>query len=193
MAAFKKGLMKYVWRLQQVAAVSGIFFWSLTLTLLLDPYSKPIIINLFNLDNSQVFIRLLLTFLIVFGGLVAFGVAYDRLLQLWKEQQIVAQERNPFAKNAMYPKEILHWQFFNIPLLRHFGMEKEAIFYEKWNERLVKEDLILKEEVFRIAQWIDEYDLPPPEKRILGDLNQYKHKVKTTKRDKKVAKEFGTL
>ena len=193
MAGMKKGLMKYVWRLQQVAAVAGIFLWSLTLTLLLDPYFTPIMIKLFNLDDSQVWERLVLTFLLVFACLVGFGITYDRLLQLWKEQTIVATERNPYAKNVMQPKEILHWQFFNIPLLRQLGLDKEADFYEKWNERCVAEDTLLKEEVYRIAQWVDDYKLPPPDRRILGDLKQYAHRVKSTKRDHKVAKEFGTL
>ena len=124
---------------------------------------------------------------------MGFGITYDRLLQLWKEQTIVATERNPYAKNVMQPKEILHWQFFNIPLLRQLGLDKEADFYEKWNERCVAEDTLLKEEVYRIAQWVDDYKLPPPDRRILGDLKQYAHRVKSTKRDHKVAKEFGTL
>ena len=69
----------------------------------------------------------------------------------------------------MSPKEWINWQFYFIPMLRSQGRDDEADFMEKWNQRLMEENPLLKKEVDDIVKWVNEYKR---DKNIIYSINK---------------------
>lgn len=124
--AFKKRLMKYIWRVQQAQMVISIIFWSLTLTGVFYPYFR---VRLFNdtIGSENVFLGMLILFMLVLGAVVAAGLVYDKL-RFWDEQNTIAQERNPYLYyGKMSPKEIFTWRCIADPTPENLGMLRKLI------------------------------------------------------------------
>lgn len=104
----KKSVMTVLWRVQQAQMVISIVFWSLTLTGVFYPYIRARFLNDL-IGPEYVFLGMLLIFIVVIGGIILFGLLYDRL-KFWREQTLVAQERNPFAYGGMIlPVHLILW------------------------------------------------------------------------------------
>jgi hypothetical protein len=58
------------------------------------------------------------------------GFVWDRKLKLWKEQNVVSIERNPYSTIHMTPKEILSFNTIYIPWLKEHN-PKSAEMWQK--------------------------------------------------------------
>ncbi len=162
MMDLKKGLMKQVWRIQQIGALYSVIMLTVTITLVVFPFIEWRFIWAFDkigIPTTWDLLMVIIIFSVILMGALTAGYIYDGYLKLWKTQNEVAVERNPYAKNLMSPKEWINWQFYFIPMLRSQGRDDEADFMEKWNRRLMEENPILKKEVDDIVKWVNEYQL----------------------------------
>lgn len=166
----KKGFMKYIWRLQQSQMIVGVFYWSLTLAGIFYPYFAPLFIRLGLISSSQVALGLLILIVMVMVIILMIGYLYDKVFKMWAEKRIVEVERNIYFHTKMQGKEIVHWQYYHIPLLKALGCDAEAEFFNKWNERLMEEDEVLRADVAKTAKWIHEYKIRPKDKRWLKSV-----------------------
>ena len=171
MGGFKKSLMLLVWRFQQINSMIMIIGLSLTLTLQILPYVDWRFHRL-GIPASYNWLIVLIIFLIIFFGAVIVGIIYDVVLKLWIQQQTIMIERNPFAKERLAAKAVLNRQYFWVPMLKKAGLEHEAEFSAKWAEHNMETDPILRKDVNRVIQWINEYKLKPADKRWLKDVEQ---------------------
>ena len=159
MVTIKKVLMKHVWRLQQVGGLLSVMMLSITNTLLIRNYLDYIFIDALDgigvpsaIDYDYI-ITGILAFMI-FGGALFVGYLYDRTFQMWKAQNEVAVERNPYSKLQLSPKEIVAWQKNSIPMLRSMGNKKEADFLQSWVNKCLRENPSLRKEVDEVEKWV---------------------------------------
>ncbi len=157
---FKKFLMKHVWRLQQVGGLLSVMMLSITITFGLMGKVTYVFNDLFEglgipeaLDYDYLMFGILAP-LIFFTALFV-GYLYDRTFKMWRSQNEVAVERNPYSKTMLSPKEIMAWKTSTIPLLRSMGRTKEANILNEWIDRCLHENPSLKAEVREIENWID--------------------------------------
>lgn len=175
MVSIKKSLMLLVWRFQQINSLIIIVGLSMTLTLQVYPYIGWRFAGL-GIPSKMDWLIMIIIFVIIFACAVFVGIIYDVVLQLWIEQQVVTIERQPYAKEKFPPKSILNRQYFYIPLLKKVGLENEAEFQAKWTERNMQEDPILRKDVNRVVDWINQYKLKPEDKRWMQDLEKIMNK-----------------
>lgn len=168
MAEVKKGLMKHVWRIQQVGALGSIIMLAMTIALILYPMVDWRFFQ-FGLTKEHDWLIVIMLWLMVVGVVLIGGFTYDVLFRMWVPQQLVAVERNPFAKNLMTPKECINWQYCWIPILKKLDLKNEAEFMLKWNEHMMNEDPSFRKEVYKVIKWVQNYNLPPPNKRYLKE------------------------
>jgi hypothetical protein len=166
----KKIFMIHFWRIQQCQTIISVLFWSATLAGIFYPYLSPWFVKLGFLRSEHVGFGLILIFLMVFGIISLFGYIYDIYLKLWIEMNIVTIERDIYNRTKQSAKEIVHWQYFYIPLLRSVGKVHEANFFENWNERCLDEDPRLRKDTYDIIRWVLEYQLKPLDERGLKDI-----------------------
>ncbi len=171
MGGLKKSLMLTVWRFQQINSMIMIIGLSLTLTLQLLPFVGWRF-HQWGIPASHNWLIVLIIFLIIFSSAVIIGLLYDVVLKLWIQQQTIMVERQPYAKEKMAAKAILNRKYFWIPMLKKAGLENEAEFSAKWAEHNMQVDPILRKDVNRVIQWINEYELKPADERWLKDLEQ---------------------
>jgi hypothetical protein len=119
----KKWFMLQVWRLQQVAQI-------LTLALL----ALNLALQIFGLikwrENSLLSISYVGVPLILLGlAMVIWTIAiiWDLRLKMWREQQTVLMERNPYAKEKMPSKEVVIYELLWLPLLERMGKDDPEI------------------------------------------------------------------
>jgi hypothetical protein len=186
MADFKKGLMLLIWRFQQVNSMVIIIGLSMTLTLQIYPYIGW---RFYFLISSELdWLIILVIFIIIFSGAVFVGILYDTIFKLWIQQQVVTIERNPFAKEKITAKTVLNKKYFWIPMLQKAGLESEAKLMNKWVEKNMEQDPILRRDVNRVIQWINEYKLKPADKRWLKDIESILNKEYSPKGEKLIIK-----
>ena len=96
----KKGILLWVWRIQQIGAISTLLITAMTLAIVVSDKLK---LN----DQLPPVIGPLLA-LAILGSFVAFlGFLWDKKFQMWKEQNVVNVERNPYYVFKMTPKEVV--------------------------------------------------------------------------------------
>ncbi|WP_455392581.1 hypothetical protein [[Eubacterium] cellulosolvens] len=180
MESSRKGLMTHIWRFQQVGGIVAVALMCLNLTIPLYNIYGWVLINLGIPENLD-WLIIIIYFLITFSIAMLFGIIYDKVLKLWHFHQVVAVERNPYQKGKINPNEMITWQYTIIPLLLKNGLKDEAIFNLKWNEQNMDRDPELREEVFRIIDWINKYKMKDVDDRWLAeisDITKRKYKVK---------------
>lgn len=175
MESVKKNLMKHIWRFQQVGGVVAVALMCLNLTIPLYSEYKWMFINM-GIPGKLDWLIIIIFFLLTFSIALLFGIVYDRVLKLWKYHQIVAIERNPYQKGKISPNEMIQWQYSIIPLLIKNGLKEEAIFNLKWNEQNMERDPALREEVFRIMDWINKYKLKDVDDQWLAEISDITNK-----------------
>jgi uncharacterized membrane protein YraQ (UPF0718 family) len=179
----RKNLMKHIWRFQQVGGIVSVALMCLNLTIPLYNEYGWFLVNLGIPENLD-WLLILIYFAFTFSLALIFGILYDKVLKLWRFHQIVAVERNPFQKGKINPNEMVNWQYTIIPLLLKNGLKEEAIFNLKWNEQNMERDPALREEVYRIIDWISKYKLKDMDDRWLAEMSEItkrKYKVKYNK------------
>lgn len=151
MVEIKKGLMTFIWRIQQSQMLISILFWSLTLTGIFYQYFAPLFDQYFGVSQEDVFVGMLLLLLMVLIGVALLGFAYDRVFRLWQESSVVNVERNPYSRFLLMPKEILLWKRCQLRILKEVAKDdpetqRDIQFMEKWMDKLL-EDPKVKEQV----------------------------------------------
>ncbi len=179
-----KILMKTVWRFQQVGGIVSVALMCLNLTVPLYGYTHWRFYNI-GITSKYDWLIYFILFIFTFSLALSFGIMYDRIFKLWKHHQIVAAERNPFNKGRINPNELVTWQYLFIPLLLKRGLKEEALFNLKWNEINMDLDPELRNEVFRIIDWINTYKLKDVDERWIMDI------TKATKR--KYIEKYGKV
>jgi hypothetical protein len=86
------------------------------------------------------------------ASIAAFGLFYDRV-KLWREQSLVAAERNPYMKERLYPKEAVYI-LFTAELLRAHGSDKTVEAIENWVRLQTEDDATLKKDVDTLLRYI---------------------------------------
>ncbi|MEW5760203.1 MAG: hypothetical protein AB1779_05510 [Candidatus Thermoplasmatota archaeon] len=155
----KKRLMELVWRLQASQMLIGIVVWSLMLTGIFYSYVSTKFNN-FGLGAENVFFGMVILFLITFALIFAVGLIFDKM-KFWKEQQVVAVERNPYMSSKLCAKEIFWikvWLLATKVVLnssekKNEEIEKQIKFFENWISNAIKDDEKLREEVKRIEEF----------------------------------------
>ncbi|MCK4443442.1 MAG: hypothetical protein KAW09_02790 [Thermoplasmata archaeon] len=147
MSKIKKGMMTYVWRIQQSQMLISILFWSLTLTGVFYQYFAPLFDHYLGISQENVFGGMTFLFSLVLLGVVLIGVAYDRVFKLWQESSVVSVERNPYSRFLMMPKEILLWKRCQLRILKEVAKDdpetmKDIEFMDRWIDKLLQDPKI---------------------------------------------------
>ena len=106
-------MMLQMWRLQQVAQPLTLAMLSVTISLQVWGFVKW---RNELLADPAFGVPLILIPLVLMIWLVA--VAWDLKLRMWREQQTVLVERNPYAKEKMSSKEVALYYSLWLPLMR---------------------------------------------------------------------------
>lgn len=154
----KKFVMTLVWRISQTGPILSLFFWSTALAGIFWPIVGitggnqlgPLgtFLRSLGVPLDRITFVGLVTLFLLFAALILFiGWMYDRVLKLWREQMDVTYDRNPYADDRLFRKEILQWQQYYLPLAR-------AIYK-------VAPDPELKESIARVEVWVKTGRLKP--------------------------------
>jgi hypothetical protein len=150
MAEIKKGLMTFIWRIQQSQMLISIIFWSLTLTGIFYQYFAPLFDRYLGISQRDVFIGMLVLFLLVLFAVALLGFAYDRVFRLWQESSVVNVERNPYSRFLLMPKEILLWKRCQMRVLKEVAKDnpetqRDIEFMDKWMDKLLEDPKVKKQ------------------------------------------------
>jgi hypothetical protein len=175
MVSLGKGLMKHIWRFQQVGGLVSVTLMCLNLTVLLYAYIAWWFESI-GIPHKWDWLIMMIIFLIAFSIALLFGIVYDKVFRLWRHREVVAAERNPYMKGRIKPTELVSWQYINIPLLMKHGLKEEAEFNLKWNERNMERDPELRKDVYRMMKWINDFKLKEVDDRWLRDISEITQK-----------------
>lgn len=154
----KKWFMLQLWRLQQVAQLLTLALLALTLSLQLYDFIRWRG-ALFETPYTGVPFILLVLAAIIWG----FAVIWDIRFKMWREQQTVLVERNPYAKEKMAAKEVALYEIIWLPLM----------------EKLGKDDPKLREASAQLKEWLDKQSREDPTvARDLEDIYKFIGKKK---------------
>lgn len=156
----KKWFMFQIWRLQQVAPILTLGLLAVNLSL-----QTFALVNWREgwLSNSYIGVPFFLTVIVV----VIWGVSmiWDLKMKMWREQQSIMAERNPYVKEKMTAKEVVNYYLIFIPILEEAGLrdpkkKMRCETYKKWIRKALSEDSSLKTEVKELLEYIGE-DIEP--------------------------------
>ena len=153
----KKFLMTVVWRITQAGPILSIFFWSTTLAGIFWPIlgqrNPPgplwsFVTGVLGVgEDRATLVGILLLFLLFAGFILLVGFLYDRVFKLWREQMDVIYERNPYAEDTLYRKEMTAYEQYYLPLAK-------AVYK-------VSPDPELKEAIARVEKWVETGKMEP--------------------------------
>ncbi len=171
-AAFlRKRAMVYLWRAQQSGAMISItLLGTLTAASIYSDFLRDFYENL-GWHQTNVLPGLVFTMMMIFVGVFGVGYAFDRL-KFWKEQNIVAIERNPYGSYKLTAKEIYWIKLWTATLAAQDKTDKEnsiLVLFEQWVRRSVEDDPVLRQEVEGIEKWITSGD--ESIKKVIEDLS----------------------
>jgi len=143
----KKWFMLQVWRFQQVAAIMTIGLLALNLSLQLYTFLDWRS-GLFSSPYSGLPILLLVIFAIIWG----IAIFWDLRMKMWREQMAVTYERNPYAKEKMYSKEVMLFAITWLPIMDRMGKDdpnirEAADALRAWLKKATEEDKSLQGEL----------------------------------------------
>ena len=147
--------MLQVWRIQQVAQVLTIMLLAINLSLQLYGFISWRKGSLFSTPYSGVPMILLVTVAIIWG----FAIVWDMRFKMWREQQAVVVERNPYAKERMTSKELVVYGITWLPLLDQLAKQNPEIrpaaeAMRNWLKQASKEDPIATADMKEILNLI---------------------------------------
>jgi len=150
----KKWFMLQVWRLQQVAQILTLALLALNLSLQVWGYVKWRNEFLANPISGVLLILLLLAL-----GIWTFAILWDIRFKMWREQQAVLIERNPYAKERMAAKEIALYEIIWMPLLERLARDDPKIAaaasdLREWLSKLAKDDPVLERDLKELYEYI---------------------------------------
>ena len=129
----KKWLLLWVWRTQQIGAISTLLITAMTLAIVISD-------KLYLSDKLPPVLGPFLTLTFLASIVMSLGYLWDKKFQMWKEQNVVNVERNPYYVFKMNPKEVVGYTDLWFPKIRslkaiaesqsvvarHLGLEEEA-------------------------------------------------------------------
>ena len=150
----KKWFMLQIWRLQQVAQILTLALLALNLSLQMYGYIKWRGAFFATPYTGVLFILLVLA-AVIWG----FAIIWDLRMKMWREQQTVLMERNPYAKERMPSKEIVVYQLVWQPLLDKMGKDDPQIKaaandLRDWLKKLSDQDPELAKDVKEVYDFI---------------------------------------
>ena len=140
----KHWAMKWVWRVQQIAAISTLFITAMTLTLQLS--------GKMDIGIGNPYARTLTTFLFLAVIILSLGYLWDKKAKMWVEQGEVVVERNPYMTYHMTAKEIVSNLVEWIPLYESTGNKEGARVCEEWTKEALDIDPRVKPIADKIIQ-----------------------------------------
>jgi hypothetical protein len=157
----KKWFMLQLWRVQQVAQLLTIAMLAFTISLQIYPYVSWRFEGTV-LEGTYPSVTIIM--LTIAACVWTFAFIWDIRLKMWREQQMVLIERNPYAKEKMAAKEIVIYQLSWLPLMEKLGKDdpeiKEAArSLRAWIDRLASEDPILKYDIEQVFKFVDDEKL----------------------------------
>ena len=174
--AFKKFLMKHLWRFQQSQAFVSMIFWSLALAGIFYERTGWYFEHYLGLSadpNKQVVTKMAILMVLVLFMVLVFGFLYDTILRLWEQQNIVGMERNIFAQYKFNVKELLMMKNLYLPILKSVNkgeFDENIAFMERWVAKVLNDDPIARMYFEHIAEWVNsergEWTPPTLEKLI---------------------------
>lgn len=114
----KAWFMVQIWRFQQIAMVGSLILLVLNLGLTIYGYID------WRIRNPYIGVPAIVLTLVAIIWLAAW--TWDRRLRLWREQQAVMVDRNPFAAERLSPKEMLNFEWIWLPIVEHSNPETAA-------------------------------------------------------------------
>ena len=150
----KKWFMLQVWRLQQVAQVLTLALLALNLSLQVWGYVKW---------RNEWLANPITGVLLFIGALAAaiwtFAILWDIKFKMWREQQAVLIERNPYAKEKMAAKEVALYELLWLPMLEKIGKDDPKIQaaardLKDWVTKLTELDPVLENDLKEVYEFI---------------------------------------
>jgi hypothetical protein len=152
----RKRAMMYLWRAQQSGAIISIaLLGTLTAASLYNDYLRERFNN-FGLDKDNVLGGVMVTMAIIFAGVFGVGYMFDRA-KFWKEQNIVAIERNPYGSYKLNAKEVYWIRIWTASVLAGNpspDLKDQVALFQQWIKRSMEEDQVLRAEVAAVEKWI---------------------------------------
>jgi len=143
----KKWFMLQVWRVQQVAAILTIGMLAVTLA---TTMSKSLEWRGGLFENAWFTVP----FLILIIAVIIWSIAifWDLRMKMWREQMAVSYERNPYAKEKMYSKEVMLNAITWLPVMDSLGkadpnIREAADALRAWLKKATEEDKSLQGEL----------------------------------------------
>jgi len=157
----KKFAMKWVWRVQQIGAISTLIITATTLAITV---SDKLLLN----EAVPFSIGPLLALGFLATMVMSLGWLWDKKLQMWKEQNVVNVERNPYYLFKQTPKEVASYELLWFPFAETVaeiadknGCPERAnemrLFvkrYGGWCKEQVAADPILKRQVDELSNYL---------------------------------------
>jgi hypothetical protein len=103
---------------------------------------------------------IIVTMVLIFTGVFGVGFLFDRM-KFWREQNIVAIERNPYGSYKLTAKEVYWIKVWTAALAAGEPNGKQAEvadLFQQWVDRSVRDDPVLRAEVEGIERWITKGD-----------------------------------
>ena len=119
----KRWFMVQIWRLQQIAMMGSLILLVVNLGLTIYGYIE------WRTPNPYIALPVILFLLMAVIWTAAWY--YDRRLKLWREQMMVAIDRNPYAQDRLSPKETIQMEWMWIPLVSQADPQI-AEFLKRW-------------------------------------------------------------
>ena len=152
----KKTALRWIWRVQQIGAVSTLVITAITLTLTVS--------NKIEWRFENPYMSVVLTFILMASVIMSLGYAWDKG-RMWHEQNVVNVERNPYYELKMTPKEIFCNEVLWIPLFetvsdlrsrfdprKSLELKQGAELLGKWNKEQLESDPVLRKSVEKIRE-----------------------------------------
>jgi len=151
----KKWFMLQMWRIQQVAQIITIVLLAFNLALMLQTKMDWREGTIWADTYAGVIVILLVLVLAIW----LFAIAWDLKFKMWREQQMVLVERNPYAKEKMNSKELAIYGICWLPLLDQLGKtdpetKKAADMLRVWLEKSYKTDAVAAEDLRDIMDFL---------------------------------------
>ncbi|MGB2581556.1 MAG: hypothetical protein WBD03_03670 [Thermoplasmata archaeon] len=151
----KKWFMLQVWRVQQVAQILTIVMLAISLTLQVYGYMQWREGTWF----ATPYVGGVLILLALAASIWGFAFLWDMRLRMWREQAAVLVERNPYAKEKWYAKEIVTYKLIMLPILEKLGEDDEKLeSYAKtvraWIDKSLSKDPATRREVTELAEFV---------------------------------------
>jgi predicted PurR-regulated permease PerM len=155
----KHRFMTFMYRIQQTQYLISPVFWAATLTGVFFNIIRDYLVGRGIVTPSQVALSLLLIFGIIFTLILLAGFVYDVVLKLWREQNIVAVQRNPYSRERLMAKEIVLWKNVHLKTLQQVAKDdpeaaSHIAFMERWIQKSLEGDPALRAEVEEIEAWV---------------------------------------